>query len=144
LAAVVKAYRNVLDGKMTPEEGYAELQKVSHREYTGIGGNEFIYGTSSYIRNSDVVAVVTGYDEENNLAICSQRNKFYFGDDVEVLTPNNYENINIKNCQIYEYKHNNIEKIDATPHATMEFYVKAEPIPIGSYLRVNKAGNIPS
>jgi putative protease len=135
LAATTKAYRSVLDGEITPEEGFLELEKVSHRDYTGIGGNDFVYTSSSYIRKSEVVGVIEDYDNDLKMAKCSQRGKFYFGDDLEILTPKGYKNIKIKSCEIFEEKSGEIIKLDSTPHPTMPFYLKSEFIPKGSYLR---------
>lgn len=94
VAVVTNAYRAALDaaiqGVPTPEWALEEVTKVSHREYcTG-----FFYGrenasqryeTSSYVRNCDVVAIVK--ECRNGRIFLTQRNRFFAGDTLEVLSP---------------------------------------------------------
>jgi len=100
VASVVKAYREAIDEYYRdPEnyefnpEWYQELEKVSHREYWSgfyFGKSENdgqIYGTSSYIREYDIVGLVTGYDENTGIATVVQRNRFFKGDEVELIQP---------------------------------------------------------
>lgn len=76
VATVVKAYREELDryekdpeGYRFDPESYNEVLKVSHRPYTTgfyfgkTDENAQVYETSSYIRDYDIVGLVTGYDE---------------------------------------------------------------------------------
>ena len=67
-----------------------EVEKVSHRIYS----TGFYYGepgqyveNSRYIRQWQVCAIVEACDE-NGLALCSLRNKFATGDELEVVGPN--------------------------------------------------------
>lgn len=94
VAVVTNAYRTALDaaiqGVPTPEWALEEVTKVSHREYcTG-----FFYGrenasqryeTSSYVRNCDVVAIVK--ECRSGRIFLTQRNRFFAGDTLEVLSP---------------------------------------------------------
>jgi putative protease len=62
--------------------------KVSHREYcTGFyfGEPEQVYADGGYVRNCDVVAVVDGYSDGR--LFLTQRNRFFEGDEVEILSP---------------------------------------------------------
>lgn len=100
VATVVKAYRQAMDAYLADPEHYrfdpdwlAELKKVSHRDYTtGFyygrpGGKEQHYASSSYIREYDMMGVVTGYDPETGLARVIQKNRFFKGSEVEFLRP---------------------------------------------------------
>ena len=101
LATVVKAYREEIDRYFADPEGYsfdgtqlAELCKVSHRPYTtGFyfgkpDGGAQVYTDSSYIREYDLVGIVTGYDSETGMCTLTQRNRFFDGDSVEIMQPN--------------------------------------------------------
>ncbi len=100
VATVVKTYREALDCYFENPETYRtdpkwleELSKVSNRHYTTgfyLGKPDEtaqVYETSAYVRNYDVVAVVTGYDEQTGDVLLEQRNRFFRGDDLEVVIP---------------------------------------------------------
>ncbi len=92
-AIVTGAYRHVIDdlaaGRPMDPIWRDEVDKVSHRIYaTG-----FYFGhpgqyteNSRYIREYQVSAIVESCDE-NGLALCSLRNKFSVGDQLEVVGP---------------------------------------------------------
>ncbi len=93
-AVVTNAYRHAIDAiaerNPVPDIWVAETDKVSHRPYcTGFyyGDPGQHYSLSSYTTETDVVAIVESCDEEGN-AVLYQRNKFYLGDELELLTPN--------------------------------------------------------
>ena len=100
VAVVVGAYRREIDRYFeNPEKyefntaEYEELCKVSHRPYSagfyyGKPDSEGqVYGSSSYIRDYDLIGIVTGYDEKTGLATVTQRNRFFKGDTVEIIRP---------------------------------------------------------
>lgn len=100
VATVVKAYREALDAYMSDPANYRydprlyeELCKVSHRDYWegfyfGRSENDGqIYGSSSYIREYDIVGIVTGYDEQTGITFVEQRNRFFRDDEVEIISP---------------------------------------------------------
>ncbi len=100
VATVVAAYRRAIDCYFENPEGFKadpelikELKKVSHRDYTtGFyfgkpGGTEQHYKSSSYIREYDMVGVVSEFDEKNMTAEIVQKNRFFKGDEVEFLCP---------------------------------------------------------
>ncbi len=93
-AIVTAAYRHCLDdaaaGRPADPVWRDEVEHVSHRPYsTGFyyGAPGQYYETSRYIRNWQVVALVTDCDAEGN-ATLSLRNKFRSGDTVELVGPN--------------------------------------------------------
>ncbi|MEG2583719.1 MAG: U32 family peptidase C-terminal domain-containing protein, partial [Oscillospiraceae bacterium] len=100
VATVVKAYRQAIDCYFSDPENYkfdpkwlAELKKVSHRDYTtGFyfdkpTGDEQHYSSSSYIREYDMLGIVTDFDEKTNMATLIQKNRFFKGGEVEFLRP---------------------------------------------------------
>ncbi|MBC7765035.1 MAG: U32 family peptidase [Hyphomonadaceae bacterium] len=100
VATVVRAYRKAIDAYMANPKQYTvdrecleEVQKVSHRAYTTgfyFGkptGNEQIYTTSSYIREYDIIGLILDYDATTGIATVEQRNRFFVGDTIEILSP---------------------------------------------------------
>lgn len=87
--AVNEYYKNPYDFKL-PNWIHDEVYKVSHRQYCngfffGTPENSQYYENSGYIRNYDIVAVVEKC--ENGTVYCTQRNRFFAGDEVEILSP---------------------------------------------------------
>lgn len=100
VATVAAAYRREIDRYFANPDGYvpdpdmaAELEKVSHRPYyTGFffgdaGADGQVYGDSSYLRPYEIAGVVKTYDETTKIATVEQRNRFFAGDEIEVLHP---------------------------------------------------------
>ncbi len=100
VATVVGAYRREIDRYMRDpenysfnEEEYNELLKVSHRPYTtGFyfgkpDSDAQVYTDSSYIRNYELSAVVKDYDPKTGIATVAQRNRFFKGDELEIISP---------------------------------------------------------
>ena len=92
-AIVTGAYRHCLDAAAAGEPADPvwrdEVEHVSHRPYsTGFyyGEPGQYYETSRYVRNWQVIALVTDCDGEGT-ATLSLRNKFRTGDTVEVVGP---------------------------------------------------------
>ena len=92
-AIVTGAYRHVIDdvaaGKPIDPVWRDEVDHVSHRVYS----TGFYYGFpgqytehSRYLRDWQVCAIVEHCDE-NGLALCSLRNKFKAGDDLQMVGP---------------------------------------------------------
>lgn len=145
VATIVQAYRQEIDRYLADPESYkfnedsfAELCKVSHRPYTtGFyfgkpNQNEQVYTTNSYIRDYDLIGIVTDYDPETKIATISQRNRFFVGDEIEIMRPGKPYF-----TQTVEHMENeNHESIDVAPHAAMTLYMKMnEPVEKDSMLR---------
>ena len=92
-AIVTGAYRHAIDdivaGRPVDPVWRDEVDHVSHRIYS----TGFYYGfpgqyteNSRYIREWQVCAIVESCDE-NGLAVCSLRNKFRAGDELELVGP---------------------------------------------------------
>lgn len=94
-AVTTNAYRRALDAfaenpeKPLPAWVLAELETISHREYsTGFyfGGTPGqVYESGGYVRGWEVAAVCTGM--RGGCAVLSQRNRFFRGDVLNVLSP---------------------------------------------------------
>ncbi len=99
VASVVKVYREAIDAYYRDPENFrvkdewiSELEKVSHRPYWEgfcFGGQDLgqNYATSNYIREYDVIGVLKSYDENTGIAEIIQRNRFFRGDEIEVISP---------------------------------------------------------
>lgn len=99
-AIVTYAYRNAIDeyiaagrpDNFKPSQWILdEMEKMSHREYTtgfnfGPIKNGQVLDSGGYIRHWDVCALFKSY--KNGRLTVSQRNRFYQGDELEVVEPN--------------------------------------------------------
>ena len=132
VATITKAYRDAIDayfdGKGFEAKFAEELTKVSHREYTkGFffgkpDANQQLYTTNSYVRDFDLVGVVDGYDEEKKMLVVTQRNKFFAGDELEILMPGE----DFKTIKVEKMFDENMNEIESCPHATMRLYIPCE------------------
>ena len=126
VATVVGAYRREIDRyfedpenyKFNPEE-LTELCKVSHRPYTtgfyfGAPGTDGqVYETSSYIRDYELIGIVKGYDAKTGRITVSQRNRFFEGDEIEIIQPMKpYISVTVSNMEDERG-----ERISVAPHA---------------------------
>ena len=92
VGSVVHAYRKRIDdifnGKPYDKSLEEELYKVNHREYTTgfyLGQAEQCYETSKPDNDYRYCAEVLGYDENKGLEVL-QRNRFFDGDTLEIVT----------------------------------------------------------
>ena len=97
VATVVNAYRMALDalgrGEGVGAAVMAELDKASHRPYTsgfalgapGAEGQHTEWG--GYITDEQISAVVESYDSADMTATIVQRNRFFDGDTLNILSP---------------------------------------------------------
>ena len=148
VATIVGAYRREIDRYCADPENYvlnpdelSELSKVSHRPYTtGFyygrpSSDAQVYDTSSYIRDYELVGIVTGYNAEEKRITLSQRNRFFEGDELEIIQPQKpYITITAQNM-----KNEKGETVTVAPHAeeiiTMDC---GEYIPAGAMIRKKK------
>ena len=140
-AAVTNAYRHALDAAMAgrPLEKLwrDEVDMLSHRPYStgfyfGTPGQH--YGEASYSATADVVAVVEDCDAEGN-ALLTQRNKFFRGDELELLLPGQ-KPISFLAGQICGEEG---EELEDTRRAMMPFRLKLPQVaPKGAVVRKNR------
>lgn len=145
VAVVTNAYRMAIDAyfenpapDFKPEKWILdEMHKVSYRDYcTGFfyddpSDNAQISYKGGYNREWDVMAVVKKW--ENGIAYCSQRNRFFEGDELECMVagkiPFTVKAVNLKN--------DDGEAIDCTRHPMMNFTFECE-IPLESQTLLRK------
>ncbi len=142
-AVVTNAYRHALDavaaGDPVPEVWVKETDMVSHRPYcTGfyLGGEPGQNYPGTYETGADIVAVVESCDEEGN-AVLTQRNKFFAGDELELLTPTD-EPIPFTVSALYDAEG---ERLEDARHPMMELRLKLpKEAPRLSILRKRRSG----
>ena len=140
-AVTTNAYRQAVDlyskspdNFILPQWIKDELDKISHREYnTG-----FYFGTQpgqvtkngGYIRHYDVVAMCEG--KQDDKIVITQRNRFFVGDELDVLPPSGISyKIKVEALQT-EYG----ELVENAPHPMQKLFLTTNAdIPQGSYLR---------
>lgn len=135
VATVVSVYRKAIDkcwsdmvNYNVPDEWIAELNKVSHRQYTtGFaaakpGREAQVYTSSKYEQTHDFVGIVTGYDAAKKRAYFEQRNNVKAGEPLELLMPDGTTlPFTLQDMQDAEGA-----PIDCAPHAQQKFSAASE------------------
>ena len=146
VAVTANAYKGALKSMETggewkcPDWVTDELGKISHRAYStgfyfGNPQNAQTYGSAGYIRDYNIAAVVTGY--ENGLVTAVLKNKFSRGAVLDCLEAG-VEPFNITVDALFD---KNGEEIDCAPSPMMTVKIPFErEIKAGSMLRM-KAEN---
>ncbi len=142
VAVVTNAYRMAVDEYYKNPDNFAlpnwirdEVYKVSHRKYSngfffGAPEQAQYYENSGYIRNYDVVAVIEKC--QDGTVYCTQRNKFFAGDELEILAPG-VKPVTLSPDKLYDENGNEIETAN---HAMMKFSFKSDLIfPVGTVIR---------
>lgn len=132
VATVVKAYRMAIDEYIKSGDNFkfnpkwmTYLEKSSHRKFsTGFYYDNpgQIYESSTYIKDYDIVGIVTSYDSERKTAQVEQRNRVKNGETVEVLSPDR----DIFSIKIENMTDENGERIDAAPHPQMKYNIRSD------------------
>ncbi len=142
VSVVTNAYRIALDDFLAHPDGWhcpdwlsEEVRKVSHRDYS----TGFYYGrpeqgqrydNGGYIREWDIVAMVDRW--EDGTAFCTQKNKFYAGDTLELLQPGKKPQ-QVTVLRLYNAEG---EEMPDTRYANAPFSFPCEqPVEAGSILR---------
>ncbi|MBQ2665028.1 MAG: U32 family peptidase C-terminal domain-containing protein, partial [Clostridia bacterium] len=148
VATIVGAYRREIDRYFADPQNYIfnkaeydELCKVSHRPYTtGFycgkpDENSQVYTSSSYIRDYDLIGIVQSYDAETGIATITQRNRFFKGDEIEIIRPMQPYFVQTVDSMTDE----NGSEIEVANHAEQIIKMKIkEPVTAGSMLRKKK------
>ena len=135
VATIISAYRKAIDAYYDDPANYKfnpiwleEVKKVSHRDYyTGFffgipDTGAQIYGSSSYIRTCDIIGIVLDYDENTGLAKVTQRNRFFIGDEIEIIQPGK----EFTTQKVEVLKDENMNDIEVANHAAMTLYIKTD------------------
>ncbi len=141
-AVITNAYRMAIDEYYREPKNFNlpdwikdEVYKVSHRKYCpgfffGVPEESQYYADNGYIRNYDVVAVVEKC--KDGMVYCTQRNKFFAGDTLEIIPPSQKPVTLIPNILYNE----NGEEIETANHAMMNFYFRSNNVfPSGTFIR---------
>lgn len=148
VATIVGAYRREIDRFFADPDGYRfnnaeleELCKVSHRPYsTGFyfgrpGAEAQVYESSSYIRDYELIGIVKSYDSKTGTMTVTQRNRFFEGDEIEIIQP-------LKpfiTVTASDMKNEAGERITVAPHAEQLVTMRvSEPVCAGAMLRKRK------
>lgn len=149
-AVTTNAYRKAVDEYFENQGDYKlspwikeELEKISHRAYS----TGFYFGTEpgqetkngGYIRKYNAVAVC----EENrgDIALITQRNKFYVGDTLDVLPPSGIP-FTVTALSLTDEEGNEVE---SAPHPMQRLLMKVDTeIPAGSVIRKKIVDNTPT
>ncbi len=121
LATVINAYRRAIDdyyrigAKYSENDLYQkELRKTFHRAFTtayAFGDNKDTvnFENSQSTGNSLFVASVLGYDQKRGAIAVEMRNRFKVGDVLEVLSPSNNFNKQIKVEKVFDENGNEVD-----------------------------------
>lgn len=136
VATVVNAYRMALDGadmKVVMDE----LDRVSHRPYTtgfmlDDGAELMAPDSGGYVQDYRIAAVVLGYDEERGIAHIEQRNRFFDGDELSILSPGDVS----RRFTVRGIKSEDGEDRNGAPHPCERLYIGcSERVECGDILR---------
>lgn len=143
VSVITNAYKMAVDQYMKDPDNFKieewlieEVQKVSHRKYST--GFYFdtptqYYENGGYTRDYDVIAIVEEY--KDGYIYCTQKNKFYLNDLIEVLEPSK-KPFDLKIEELYDDKN---EPIEAACHPLMQLKIKCDrPVKVGSIIRKQK------
>ena len=151
-AVSVNAYRCAMDSyaesgfsdEWKPEQWIIdEVRKASNRQYcTGFYfstpmDDAQIFYNGGYVREWDVAAITEKW--ENGILYASQRNRFFEGDELEVMIKGKKPiKVTVENL-----KNEDGEKVDNAPHPMMKFSIDCPvEIPSGSYLRMERKNGV--
>jgi len=135
VANVIRVYREAIDQYEKDPDNYVfkpewikEIEKASHRQFTkGFYENkptkdDQLYRTSKYIRDYDFIGIVKDYDPVTGLATVEQRNRFFKGEEIEIMQPG-YKGFTQKVEVLFNHKG---EAVDVAPHPKELLKVKMD------------------
>jgi len=136
VATVVNAYRMALDGadmRLVMDE----LNRISHRPYTtgfmlDDGAELMAEDSGGYIQDYRIAAVVLEYDSEKKIAHIEQRNRFFDGDELSILSPGDVS----RSFKVRGIMNEAGEAVDGAPHPCERLFIGCdEPVKAGDILR---------
>ena len=136
VATVVNAYRMALDGA-DMSVVMDELNRISHRPYTtgfmlDDGAELMAEDSGGYIQDYRIAAVVLDYDSEKKIAHIEQRNRFFDGDELSILSPGDVS----RSFKVRGITNEAGEAVDGAPHPCERLFIGCdEPVKAGDILR---------
>ena len=138
VANVVRTYRkaldNIINGISVDSGIYEELDKISHRVYTHGFVDKFDamntqnYQTSSYIRKYQVLGYVS--QVTNQGITVDVRNKFFAGDNIEIIYPDISKDKKFKVNKIFDDQGNKLDFTKPNTFVYLPLDFKSEPFGI--------------
>ena len=122
VSAVAKAYRAVMDGKISTDEAFLELKKVGNRGFTEgffMGNNDsssYSYEISKGLAGADFLCIFL--DKKENLHKVVIKNKMLLNDEFEIITPNFKSTVRVKS--IYNDKEGDVDVANTNDEVWME------------------------
>lgn len=135
VATVINAYRRAIDeferlGAKYKENPLFEneILKTNHRAFTTAftldKNNKTVnYADSQSVGEKTFIAVVNSYDEASRVAEIEMRNRFFVGDELEVLSPSNSFNRVIK---VTDLKNQSGEAVEDAKIVQEKLYLKTD------------------
>lgn len=123
VATVTNAYRKAIDHAAPIELLEDEILSASHREFS----TGFYFGKikheppapDGYKQNAQFTAVVL--ESDGDKVLIEQRNRFFLGDTLEVLSPNSTG----EKLKVEEMWDTDGNPVDSAPHPQQELYIKS-------------------
>ncbi len=143
VAAVTNAYRMALDaweaGETVTSELLAELEHTSHRPYTtGFAfpqNDDTLQFTQSaqYVSDMRVAAVVLSAELEKGRVLVEQRNRFFTGERLSILSPGDIG----RTCTVASIQTEEGEHMEAAPHPKERLWLEVDAsLKPGDLLRI--------
>ena len=148
VATVTGAYRRAIDLYCADPKAYhtekdalyGEICRTSHRPLS----TGFYFGTpssppgdSEYSQHSKYIATVLSYDAENKTATVQQKNRFFSGEELTVLTPQGTFHLTVKNLRSEEG-----EEVASAPHPMQKLTLDCDiDVSAGDILRRDLTGD---
>lgn len=135
VATVINAYRRAIDeferlGAKYKENPLFEneILKTNHRAFTTAftldkNNRTVNYADSQSVGEKTFIAVVNSYDEASRVAEIEMRNRFFVGDELEVLSPSNSFNRVIK---VTDLKNQSGEAVEDAKIVQEKLYLKTD------------------
>ena len=149
VATVARTYRKALDDYFQSEKTYrasmdwykSEISKCTYRQFTTgffFGKTDEttqIYDSNTYINEYIYLGIVEEITEDG-LVRFSQKNKFSFGDEIEIMKPDG-TNVPVKVEAMYDEE---MQAVESCPHPGQTIFAKLSTLPDKyDLLRVEKS-----
>ncbi len=134
VATITRAYRSRLDGTLSPEECRAELDCVAHRPYSeGLYRGEILQPGArgkDHPQEATFVGKVLGW--EDGVLHMEQRNRFFEGETLEVLSPGR----SVLTLRVTDLRTEEGVRVTSAPHPRQSLYMPCPcPVSAGDLIR---------
>ena len=92
-------------------------------------------GDNQYVTDYDIAAVVESYDPIKSIAKVVQRNRFFRGDELSILSPGDID----RKFIVSEIRNAAMEEVESAPHPKETLFISCpEPVMKDDILRIRK------